>query len=71
MPRRNIQSCVGYQKCFGTRDIVLCKSQDVKRVEDAGSMLNTGENEDGGDGRKRRYFYSSSCDLIHILRFVG
>ena len=25
-----VQSCVGYQVCFGTRSIVLCKSRDVE-----------------------------------------
>jgi len=28
-PRVNIQSCVGYRVCFGTRGFVLCKSCDV------------------------------------------
>jgi len=29
-PRVNVQSCVGYRVCFGTRGIVLCKSRDVE-----------------------------------------
>jgi hypothetical protein len=26
----NVQSCVSYQVCFGTRGVVLCKSRDVE-----------------------------------------
>jgi hypothetical protein len=29
-PRVNVQSCVGYRVCFGTRGDVLCKSLDVE-----------------------------------------
>ena len=43
----------------------------VESVEDAGGVLNTGGNENGGEVGKKGYIYSSSCDLIHILRFVG
>jgi len=43
----------------------------VERVEDAGGVTNTGGKENGGEGGKKGYIYSSSCDLIHILRFVG
>jgi hypothetical protein len=43
----------------------------VARVEDAGGVLNTGGKENGGEGGKRGYIYSTSCDVIHILRFVG
>jgi len=57
--------------CFGTRGVVLCKSHDVERVEHAGGVLNTGGKENGGKGGKKGYIYSSSYNLIHILRFVG
>jgi len=57
--------------CFGTRGVVLCKSRNVKRVEDAGVVLNMGGKENGGVGGKKGCIYSSSCDLIRILRFVG
>jgi len=57
--------------CFGTGWIVLCKSLDVERVEDAGGASNTGGKENAGVGGKKGYIFSSSCDLIHILRFVG
>jgi len=57
--------------CFRMRGVVLCKSRDVERVEDAGGVLNTGGKENEGVGRKKDYIYSSSCDLIHILRLVG
>jgi len=43
----------------------------VMRVEDAGSVLSTGGKENGGEGGKTGYIFPSSCDLIHILRFVG
>jgi hypothetical protein len=43
----------------------------VERVEDAGSLLNTGGKENGGEGGKKGYIYLSFDDLIHILRFVG
>jgi len=46
---------------------VMC----VERVQDAGVVLNMGGNESGGEGGKKGYIYSSSCDLIHNLRFVG
>jgi len=57
--------------CFGTRGVVLCKSHDVERVQDAGGVLNTGEKENGGVGGKKGYIYSSFRNLIHILHFVG
>ena len=43
----------------------------VERVQDAGSVLKMGGKEKGGEGGKKGYIYSSFCDLIHILRFVG
>jgi hypothetical protein len=43
----------------------------VERVEDAGGVLNTGGKENGGEGGKKGHIYSSSCDLIHILYFLG
>jgi len=57
--------------CFGTRGIVLYKSRDVQSVEDAGGVLNTGGKENGGVGGKKEYIYSSFCDWIHILCFLG
>jgi len=54
-PRANIQSCVHYQVCFGTRGVVLCKSCDVARVEDAGGVLYMGGKVNGGVGRKKGY----------------
>jgi hypothetical protein len=38
--RVNIQSCVGYRVCFGTRGVVLCKSHDIEIVQDAGVVNN-------------------------------
>ena len=70
-PRGNLQSCLGYLVCFGPRGIVLCKSRDIKRVEDACGVLNMGGTEYGGVGRKKGYRYSSSCNLIHILLYVA
>ena len=67
----NVQSCVGYQVCFGTRGVVLCKSHDVKIGQDAAGVFYMGGKDNGGVGGKKGYIYSGSCDLIHILRFVG
>jgi len=50
----NIQSCVGYWVCFGTRGVVLCKSRDVEIVQDAGSVFNMGRKENGCVGGKKR-----------------
>jgi len=69
-PRVNVQIFVGYQLCFGMRDVVLCKSGNVEIVQDAGGVLNTGGKENGGVGGKKGYLYCSSWDLIHIVRFV-
>ena len=33
--------------------------------------MDTSGIENGGEGGKKGYIYSSSCNLIHILRFVG
>jgi len=38
--RVNVQSCVGYRVCFGTRGVVVCKSRDVEIVQDAGGVFN-------------------------------
>jgi len=50
---------------------VLCMSHNVERVEDAGGVFNSAGEENGGVGGKKGYIYSSSCDLIHIMRFLG
>ena len=47
------------------------KSRDVKIVQDAGGMFNTGRKGNGGGGGEKGYMYSSSCNLLHILRCVG
>jgi hypothetical protein len=49
----------------------VCKSCDFEIVQDAGGVFNTGGKENGGVGGKNGYIYSSSCDLVHILRLVG
>ena len=33
--------------------------------------VNVGRKETGAVGGKKGYIYSSACDLIHTLRFVG
>jgi len=48
-----VQSCVEYRVCFETRGVVLYKSHDVQRVEDAGCVLNKGGKENGGEGGKK------------------
>ena len=72
----NVQCCVGYRVCFGTRAFVLCKSRAVKIgmlvvCLIAGRVFNTGGKDNPSVGGKRGYLYSSSCDLVNILRFVG
>ena len=37
----------------------------------AGCVFNMGEKENRGVGGKKGYIYSGSCDLDHILRFIG
>jgi len=70
-PRVNAQCCIGYKVCLGTRGVVLCKSHDVEIVQDAAGVFNRGGKVNGSVGGKKGYIYSSSCDLIHILRVVG
>jgi hypothetical protein len=53
------------------RLIVLCKSQDVEIVQDTAGVFNTEGNDNKGVAGKTGCPYSSFCDLIHILRFVG
>jgi hypothetical protein len=60
----NVQSCVGYQACFGTRRVVLCKSHEVEIVQDAAGELNTGGNNIGDVGGKKGYIYSSTGDFL-------
>jgi hypothetical protein len=67
MAREDVESCEGYQVCIGSRGICLPKSCDVKRVKDAGRVLNTGGTENCCEGGKEKYIYSSCCDRIHIL----
>jgi hypothetical protein len=38
----NVQTCVGYQVCFETRGVVVCKSRDIEIVQDAGGVFNCG-----------------------------
>jgi hypothetical protein len=37
----------------------------------AGGVFHTAGKDTGGAGGKKGYLYLSSCDVIHILRFVG
>jgi len=67
----NVQSCVGYRVGFGTTGVVWCKSRVIEMVQDAGSVFNMGRKDDGGVGGKKGFIYSSSCNQIQILRFVG
>jgi len=56
--------------CFGTRGIVLGQSRDVKIVQDAGGVFNTGGKENDGVGRKKGYTYRSFCDfLVQLVRY--
>jgi hypothetical protein len=54
------------------RDVVLCKSRVVERVENSGSVFNTGGIQNGGEGGKMGYIYSSSCDfLVQLVLLVN
>ena len=37
----------------------------------AGGVFTTGGKENRGVGGKKGYIYSSSCELVHILRVAG
>ena len=56
--------------CFGAKGIGLCKSCDIVRVQDAGGVFNTGGKENGGEGGRKGYIYSSSCDFLVQLVFL-
>jgi len=46
--------------------LVVCLIRKEKRMK-----VNVGRKETGAVGGKKGYIYSSACDLIHTLRFVG
>jgi len=46
--------------------LAVCLIQEEKRMK-----VSMGRKENGGVGGMKGYIYSSSCDLIHILRVVG
>ena len=63
---------------FGMTGVVLCKSRDVNIVQDSGGVLNCAQCVQYGRKREWRcrreewiYIYSSCCDLVDILGFVG
>ena len=49
--------------CFRMRGVILCKSHVVERAQDAGRGFNTIGKHYGGEARKMRYIYSSSCNF--------
>ena len=49
---------------FGTRGVVVCKSQDVELVQDACGVFTAGRTENGGVGRRMGYIYLYSCDYL-------
>jgi hypothetical protein len=53
------------------RRVILCKSCDVRIVQEAAILFNTGANDNRGVDGKMEYIYLSSCDLIHNLQFVA
>jgi hypothetical protein len=63
-PLRNVQSCVGYGVCFGTRGIEFSNSRDVNIVQDTCCVFNTGGKEDGSAGVEKGYISASSCDIL-------
>jgi len=50
---------------------VLCKSRDVAILQDAAGVFTPRGTDNQGVCSRMGYTYSSSCDSIHILRFVG
>jgi len=46
--------------------LAVCLIWEEKRIE-----VQAGRKKNGGVGGKKGYIYSSSCDLIHIMRCVG
>ena len=58
--------------CFGTRGAILCKSRVAKRFQDPGGVFNTGGKQNGGQGWKMGYIYSSFCDfLVQLVLLVN
>ena len=49
---------------FRMRDVVLCKSRVVERVQDPGGVFHMGGKQNGGEGGKMGYIYSNSCDFL-------
>jgi len=48
----------------------MCKSCDIKLVQDAGGVFDTGGNVYGDVGGTKGYIYSSSCDfLVYLVRY--
>jgi len=48
---------------------MLFKSRNVKIVQNAGGLFDTGVTENGGVGRKKKNIYSSSCNfLVHLVK---
>jgi len=57
--------------CVETKGVVLCKSRDVERVQDPGSVFSTGGTQNGGEGGKMGYISSSSFDfLVQLVLMV-
>jgi hypothetical protein len=47
-------------------------SRVVERVQDPGSVFNMGGKQNGGEGGKMGYIYSSSCDfLVQLVLLVN
>jgi hypothetical protein len=57
--------------CIGTRGVVLCKSRVSRELRMQAVCLLQAEERMEIEGGKKGYIYSSSCDLIHILRNGG
>jgi hypothetical protein len=58
--------------CFGTRGVVLCKSCDVERVQDAGGVFHTEGKENGGEGWKKGYINLGFWDfLIQLVLLIN
>ena len=69
MRRVNLQRCVGYRVCFGTRGIVLYNSCAIEIVQAAGIMFNCWWFVQYGRKKESRYWREEGINILEFLRF--
>lgn len=71
-PTWMLRSCLRYRVFLGTKVIVMCKSCNVKPVENVCRVANMKGNDRGGVGGQKGYVYSSSGDVfIQLVLLVN